>query len=309
MRVSIALPTDRVEPISEFIAGDAIAEMARAVEAAGFDACFVTDHPIPDDRWLASGGHHTVDPFVALATAAAATKRLLLQTHVLVLAYRNPFLSAKAIASLDVASAGRLIVGVAAGYLEDEFRALGVEFDERNALCDEAIAVMKRAWSESGLALAGRHFEARGNSMLPRPVQQPHPPIWVGGNSRIAIRRAVELGDGWLPFPTGARLAKRVRTAQLSSLAHLERGIAFAREHAAKIGRTKPLDVCFVPFGLDMGSREGVDPLRFLDTASELAALGVTWLTLVLPCESRAHYCESVSRFGEEVLRHLPRES
>ena len=95
-------------------------------EQAGFDAAYVTDHPAPTDAWLASGGHQTLDPFVALSFVAAATERLLLQLHVLIVAYRNPFLSAKAIASLDALSGGRVIAGIAAGYLEGEFEALGV---------------------------------------------------------------------------------------------------------------------------------------------------------------------------------------
>ena len=91
MRFSIQLPTDRVAAGDEFVGARAISEMARAVEAAGFDACFVTDHPFPNDRWLASGGHHALDPFVALSFVAAATTTLRVQTNIVVLGYRNPF--------------------------------------------------------------------------------------------------------------------------------------------------------------------------------------------------------------------------
>ncbi len=148
MRVSVSLPVDKMDSGAEFVSGEAIAKMARAAEEAGFDACFVTDHPMPDERWLAGGGHHALDPFVALSFAAAATHRLRLQTHVLVAAYRNPFLTAKAAASLDALSNGRVILGVAAGYLEAEFAALGVDFAERNELCDAAIRTMRRGWLE-----------------------------------------------------------------------------------------------------------------------------------------------------------------
>ena len=111
MRVSVQLPTDRVEQLEEFCTGEAIAGMAQAVEAAGLDACFVTDHPMPDDRWLASGGHHALDPVVALSFAAAATERIQLQTHILVAPYRNPFLMAKSIASPSV-RADRTATGI-----------------------------------------------------------------------------------------------------------------------------------------------------------------------------------------------------
>src|SRR6478609_5793260 len=100
MRYSVGLPVDHVTMADEFVTGDAIAEMAAAVEAAGLDAVFVTDHPAPDERWLAGGGHHAQEPMVALAFAAAATRRVMLHTHVYVAAYRNPFLAAKGVATL-----------------------------------------------------------------------------------------------------------------------------------------------------------------------------------------------------------------
>jgi probable F420-dependent oxidoreductase len=305
MRVSVSLPTDRVKAGAELLSAAAIGELARAAERAGFAACFVTDHPIPGDRWLASGGHHTLDPFVALSLAAAATTTLRLQTHVLVAAYRNPFLVAKAAASLDVVSGGRLILGVAAGYLEPEFAALGVDYAERNELCDEAIRTMRRAWSEDGLELEGRHWKASGNTMLPRPLQQPGPPIWVGGNSRRAIRRAVELGDGWLPFPAPARMAARVGTAPLATLDDLRARLDYAREHAEKVGRATPLDVCFVPFGFEMSAKSALDADRFLEIAAELERIGVTWLTVGFPARTRAEYCERVEEFGAGVLARL----
>ena len=169
VRWSLALPSDRVDRPEEFLTGRAIAEAARAAEDAGFGAVYVTDHPAPDQRWLEGGGHHALEPTVALSFAAAATQRLRLHTNVYVAAYRNPFLAAKAIASLDVLAGGRVILGVAAGYLRPEFGALGVDFDERNALLDEAIDLMRRVWTEDEVAAEGRHFRARAVTMRPRP--------------------------------------------------------------------------------------------------------------------------------------------
>ena len=307
MRFSVQLPTEKVEPDHEFLSAAAIAEMAQAAEAAGFDACFVTDHPMPDDRFLGSGGHHSLDPFVALSFAAAVTTRMRLLTYVLVLPYRNPFLTAKAATSLDVLSGGRLLLGVATGYLEGEFAALGADFDERNERTDEAIVAIKRAWTEDGVRLEGKHFKAAGNTMRPRPLQRPHPPIWVGGNSKRAIRRAVELGDGWLPFPAPRRLARYIRTASMETLSDLEKGIAYAREHAMAIGRSSPLDISFVPFGLEMFGEGTLEPDRFLEQVAELERMGVTWLAITLSCVSRAEYCERVSAFGEQILSKLQR--
>jgi probable F420-dependent oxidoreductase len=310
MRFSLQLPTDRVDAIDEFVSAEAVAEMASAAERAGFDAAFVTDHPIPDDRWLASGGHHTLDPFVALSFAAMATESLRLHTHVVVLAYRNPFLTAKAAASLDVLSGGRLILGVATGYLAPEFAALGVDVDERNALSDEAIDTLLAVWGGESVDIEGRHFRASGHTALPRPAQRPHPPIWVGGNSRRAIRRAVEKADGWSPFPAPARLAARVRTAALASREDLARRIDYARSHAEAIGRTRPLDICFAPIGLPLdaasgprhGAGAGAGPDELLDGIAGLERLGVSWLCVTLPARTRVEYLEQVGGFGEAVL-------
>lgn len=304
MRFTLQLPTDRVAEGEEFVSAEAIAELARAVERAGFDAAFVTDHPAPEDRWLRSGGHQALDPFVALSFVAAATTRLRVQTHVLVAAYRNPFLAAKAIATLDVLSRGRVIVGLAAGYLEPEFAALGVDYAERNELTDEAIVAMKQIWRGESLALEGRRFRAGGHTVLPRPLQLPHPPFWIGGNSRRAMRRAVELGDGWLPFPAPARMAKRVHTAPMESEADLVAALAQLRELAARAGRG-PLEVCAAPFELAYGAKELPPPGQLVDTAGRFAALGIGWLILTPPARTRAEFLDGVARLGADVIAKL----
>lgn len=301
MRFTVQLATENVDREEEFLSAAAVAEMARAAEDAAFDACFVTDHPAPPARWLAAGGHHALDPFVALSFAAAATTRLRLQTNVLVLPYRNPFLTAKAAATLDVLSGGRLILGVAAGYLEGEFRALGVPFDERNERADEALAAVKRIWVEENLRVHGRGFDADGHTALPHPAQKPFPPVWVGGNSRRAIRRAVELGEGWLPFPAPPGLARHVRTAAIASLADLRARLAYARAHAAQIGRDTPLDVAFVPFGFELGTHAPPDAGAFAAQVAELAAEGVTWCVLNVACRTRAEYVDRVAGLGRLI--------
>src|SRR5437763_8890941 len=246
MRVSLGLPTHRVDAGSEFVGGAAVTELARAAEAAGFDAVFVTDHPAPPADWLARGGHHTLDPLLTLATAAAATTTLRLQTNLFVPAYRHPLLSAKQVATLDVLSGGRVILGVGAGYLEGEFAAVGADFDRRNDVLDDAIRTMRVAWAGA---------EVDGVVSLPRPVQRPGPPVWVGGNSRRAIRRAVELGDGWVPMPSPKKAASALRTPGLESVEELAERIGLLHELAAQAGRASPLDVAFMPAGLDMFSR------------------------------------------------------
>ena len=228
MRIALRLPDHHTEPGGDLAGAGAVTEIARAAEATGFDAVFVTDHPIPSPDFGRLGGHHAFDPFVTLGFVAGVTAHLRLLTFLVVLAYRNPFLTAKAAATLDLLSDGRLVLGVGSGYMREEFEALGIDFDERNELVDEAIDVMKLAWRGEPVVHHGRHFDARGNLAVPVPVQHPHPPIWVGDNSKRAIRRAVERGDGWLPLAASAERAAVVRTAPINDLGELERSMDFA---------------------------------------------------------------------------------
>jgi probable F420-dependent oxidoreductase len=302
MRYSIALPNDRVEQAEEFLTSTAVADIARTVEAAGFNACFVTDHPFADDRWLRAGGHHALEPLVQLSFAAAATSELLLHTNVYVLPYRNPFLAAKSVLSLDVLAGGRVILGVGAGYLKPEFAALGVDFDERNELLDEGIEAMRLAWTRDGITFEGRHFRARGNTMLPRPAARPHPPIWVGGNSRRAIRRAVRYGQGWSPFPTTPDRAPR--TAIMSTVDDLAERIAFAHKEVEFAGRQEPLDICLGLLQPPPGG-VGYDPGRCRSYLRALADLGVTWIGVRPEGADRASYLANARRFADDVISAL----
>jgi probable F420-dependent oxidoreductase len=286
MRYSVGLPVDHVRYPDEFVTGEAIAEMAAAVEAAGLDAVFVTDHPAPDDRWLAGGGHHAQEPMVALAFAAAATRRVFLHTHVYVAAYRNPFLAAKGVATLQNLSGGRVLLGVAAGYLRPEFAALGVEFDARNDLLAETVTLMRRAWAEEGVAVETSRFTARGVTQLPHPVPVP---IWIGGNSTAAMRRAVELGDGWSPFPNPPAAARAVKTPAITNLEELAARLDAARAYAEELGRTTPLTICFAPFTAG-------------DDHDAFAALGVDWLAVQFDgCTTRAEWLERLAAFARRV--------
>ena len=294
--ISLGLPTHRVDAGEEFVSGAAVAEIARAAEDAGFDAVFVTDHPAPPVDWLDRGGHHTLDPLATLAFAAAATTRLRLQTNLYVPAYRHPLLSAKAIATLDVLSGGRVVLGVGAGSLEAEFAAVGADFAGRNDVLDHALVTMKRAW-------LGEPVD--GTLCLPRPVQAPHPPIWVGGNSTRAIRRAVELGDGWVPMPSPRRAAKALHTPGLESIDDLRQRIELMTRMADDVNRTAPLDVVFMPSGLDMFNRASPDAGAVLEELHVLSGIGVTWATVTLPGETRADLLREIEAFGADVIAPL----
>jgi probable F420-dependent oxidoreductase len=302
MRYSVALPNDRIDRCDDFLTAQAVADIASTVEDAGFDACFVTDHPFAGDRWLDNGGHHALEPLVQLSFAAAATTALLLHTNIYVLPYRNPFLAAKSVLSLDVLSGGRVILGVGAGYLGSEFAALGVDFDERNELLEEGIEAMKLAWTQDGIALQGRHFRAKGNTMLPRPRSQPHPPIWMGGNSKRAIRRAVGSCQGWSPLPTAPQRAPR--TATLSTLEDLRTRIVFAQKEAEAIGRQEPLEICLGLLNPSPGSPD-YDPGHCRSYIRALADLGVTWIGVRPVGADRKSYLNNAGRFADDVIAVL----
>ena len=293
MKLSLGLPTHRVDAQTEFVSGAAVAEIALAAEDAGFSAVFVTDHPAPPVEWIVAGGHHTIDPFVTLAFAAAATSTLRLQTNLFVPAYRHPLLSAKLVASLDALSGGRVILGVGAGYLQPEFAAVGADFDTRNEILDAAIRTMRAAWT-------GEPVE--NVVSLPRPVQRGGPPIWIGGNSTRAIRRAVEYGDGWVPMPSPQRAAKALHTPGLESHEDLAARITLMRDLAAEHGRTDSLEVVFMPAGLDMFAKASPDHARVVDELGALAQLGVTWATVTLPGNTRAELIGAVAAFGAKVI-------
>ena len=211
MKFTVAIPRGDITP-GEFQTPEGVRTMSVAIEQAGVDACYITDHPAPDADWLRQGlGHDALDPFAAFAFVAAATTRLRLHTNIVVMAYRNPFLTAKSAATLQVLSGGRLILGVGAGYQKAEFEALGVDFHKRGKIFDEALEVIRLAWAGGPVVFKGMHFEARGNE--PRPVPDPAPPIWIGGGSDKALERAARWGDGWSPFFEIGRASCRERVS------------------------------------------------------------------------------------------------
>ncbi|WP_448418776.1 TIGR03619 family F420-dependent LLM class oxidoreductase [Mycolicibacterium sp. XJ1819] len=207
MKFTVEYPSDVANAHPEFRTPSVMRAIAGRAEALGFDAIAVAEHPAPSAKWRRAGGHDTFDPAVALGFFAAATTSIRLVTHLLVLPFRSPYLAAKALTSLDIVSEGRLIAGVGAGYLPSEFAALGVDFDDRVKLFDESLAALRRIWTQPDAHL---HLDA--------PVQKPHPPIWVGGNSPATLRRVVEHGNGWCPVVAPASVTSSVRTAAIDSV-------------------------------------------------------------------------------------------
>lgn len=305
MKVSMYLPVDKAEAGADLQSLEALQIMVAALERHGYDACFVTDHPFPGEKWLSKGGHHTLDPFVALTAVATCSRALLLHTNILVLPYRNPFLAAKAVASLDVLSAGRLIVGVGSGYMQDEFAALGADLANRGRIMEEAIAAMRAAWSGEAVTFEGEFFRAPGNRALPVPRRRQGPPLWIGGNSLAAMRRAATLADGWSPFPAQEKFSSYVGTAAIGDVAELRRRIERVHELRAELGRTGDFDICMAPFDAHLHTPQRAAPQQLIDQLAEMKEAGVTWLALSLPCASRSEYLNNIAWFKDEVMAVL----
>jgi probable F420-dependent oxidoreductase len=298
MKYCATLHSDKVDLGEEFVSGAGIATSARAAEAAGFDAVYVTEHPFPNDEWLAAEGHHALDPFVTLAVAAAATTKLRVLSYLCVVPYHNPYVLAKTALTVDVLSGGRFVFGCGAGYLEPEFAAVEAAFGDRNERFDAAITTMKDVWTRDSVPVAASGVT---HTMRPRPVHQPHPPIWLGGNSRRAQRRAVELGDGWIPFPNPPGQAAVHRTPELYTVKQFAARMEELHELETRIGRTLP-DVLFPPVEVDFYGTDGFDADAFRQVMAEYEALGVTMTVVHIPAGSRQEYRDLVATFGADMI-------
>jgi len=300
--LSTSLPFDHIHQEAEFVNMEALHEIARAVEDAGFYAGSVTDHPVPSARWLDNGGHYAQDPFVMLSMLGAVTTKLRLQTNIIVLPYRNPFVTARAVSSLDHFTKGRVILGMGAGYLKAEYKALGVDFDSRNDLMDEYIQAMKLAWTGEDFTFEGTGYTALGNRVRPTPAQRPHPPLLVGGNSKRALRRTVELGDAWHPFFVPKMVTDTARTASLEGDDDIKGAIDYMAEHCEKVGRKEPPKVIA---SSTYSIKEGWSAQEAIDHFAHLKSIGIDASGATAWADSRSEYCDLIRQFGEEVISKI----
>jgi len=282
----------------------AVGAFARTAEEAGFDAIALTEHPAPSRRWLDAGGHDALDVFTMLGFCAAVTSRVALMPYVLVLPFRNPVMVAKQIATLDILSGGRLVVPVGTGYLRSEASALGSEFDERNDLFEEAVTTMRAMWSGEDVTVHGRHFDVVGITSRPRPVQQPYPPLWIGGNGRVARDRVARLGEGWSPVLQDERRARTTRTAPIPTLDALAAAVDDLRRRLDEVGRD-PASVT-VQFQGERGRflKENEPLDAYLEWLAAAEEAGADQLIIELPPRADAAV-DGLVRYGEEVIaRH-----
>jgi probable F420-dependent oxidoreductase len=267
-------------------------------EELGLDGVFVPDHILAPSATTTHYGGHWPDPFSLLAYLAGRTRRIQVGTSVIVLPYRNPLVTAKAAATVDQVSGGRFIFGVGVGWDEEEFRDLSLPFRQRGKLSNEYIRIIKAAWASDKPEFKGEYLSFANATFAPRPVQRPHPPIWVGGSPGVistpSVRRVAELCDAWHPLGL--------------SLDDLEKGLATLRQMASQLGRRDTpglaprnmLNLTDSPKGSGRASFAG-SPDEVAADIRRARALGAEYLTFDLPRADVPTMARTMERFVKEV--------
>jgi len=259
-------------PLAPHRLGDtAVVDLARAIEDLGYDEIDLLEHvtvalPAPGRTLTGEAAPDLLEPLVTLGAIAAVTRRIGLGTEILILPQRPPALVAKQVATLDVLSGGRVRLGVGAGWQEPEFDSLGVPFAERGRRLEEGIRLIRRYWTESSVTFQGAFYHAEAMAMDRKPVQPGGPPIWLGGDSEVALRRVGRLGDGWMAMADSQ-----------DAVSALPRRIATIRAAAEEAGRDPAA----------IGVQMRIDPVDDLDGLARridrYRDMGVTWIGVSLP--------------------------
>ncbi|MGW5637550.1 TIGR03619 family F420-dependent LLM class oxidoreductase [Streptomyces sp. NPDC003832] len=278
--------------------GDLVA-VARAAEAAGFDYIASCDHVAVPRRLAPAMSTVWYDPVATLAHLAAVTERVRLLSHVAVVGLRHPLVTAKQYATLDRLSGGRLLLGVGAGHVEEEFTALGVDFRQRGAVLDETIDALRAALGpEEYPEHHGKLYDFEGLGQLPRPAQE-HVPLWVGGSSPAAVRRAALKGEGWLPQgdPREALPAQLDRIRRLREQAGLDGPFTVG-------AIAEPLYVGSPGWHVGRRTLTG-EPERLAESLRAYRAMGVDQVQVRFRSRSRNELVDQMAAFGAGVGPHL----
>ncbi len=276
---------------------EAVTTFCREAEKAGIASLWVSDHVIfprtatgsyPSGRFPHSPDRAYLEPVITLTAAAMCTERARLGASVFILGHRHPVVMAKMLTSIDALSGGRLIVGVGVGWWKEELTILGAPFEKRGKQGDEAIKVFKALWTQDNPSFDGEFFTFRDLGFAPKPVQKPHPPIWVGGDSPGAFRRVVTLGDGW--------------HATSKTPAQLKDALGRLREAADKAGRKFDTVAISLRFGLTdamlaNGAREAID------TLGEYKRLGLTHILLEFRRDDLGRMLEILGQVAGPIRR------
>ena len=270
---------------------EAIAGVARKAEQLGYHSVWVSDHiitprkidsPYPGGRYPIQPEWPFLEPVATLLYAAAVTQRVRLGTSVIVITQRNPVLLAKQLATLDVLSGGRLIFGAGAGWMKEEFAALNAPFANRGPRMAEFLEVIRRCWTEDDPSFHGRFYDLEDVGVYPKPVQKPHPPIWVGGFADGALRRVARYGDAWHAAGLPEWLVDRY---------------ANIKQYAREYGRD-PDSIALTLRGDGIGQGE---PARSIDLLRRYKEVGVTFATLDFVGPDLDTICERMVVFMRDV--------
>ena len=305
MQYGIILPN--VGPMARM---DILASLSQRAESLGYGGVFLSDHiaiptelrsPYPyrsDGRFPLTADDLILEPITALSYLAAVTQRVHLGFSVLVLPYRHPVLNAKMLATLDVISNGRLIVGAGVGWMAEEFAALDADFDARGGVTDEHIAILRAFWSQAAPTLSGPHYDVSGVSISPRPVQEPQPPIWTGGISAPALRRAATLGDGW----HGVRQSPEDVARVAARIGELRANAGMLMDGYA-ISLRAGLDVTDAPFTGDARTPLRGAPDQIAADLDAYANGGLTYLVVEPRAENAEQFVAQMERFARVAKR------
>jgi probable F420-dependent oxidoreductase len=293
---------------------EALETIVQRGEALGFHSVMIADHVVFPTAIASKypytvsgafpGGGDALEQLTLMAFVAGRTRTLRLVTSVMILPYRNPVVTAKVLATIDVLSRGRVTVGVGVGWLREEFEALdSPDFEHRGAASDESIRIFKTLWTDDPASFTGEFYRFSALRCLPQPVQKPHPPIWIGGHSAPALRRVARYGDGW--HPVGANPAVPLRPAELrASLDHLFRMTeAEGRDPSAlTISFKAPV------YDTSVTTLSGTERRPFSGTVQQVAddigayeKVGVSELVFDFRSEHLAETLERMERFAQTI--------
>jgi len=298
MKFGVWLPNCRHLATPEIIRRTAL-----SAEQLHYDSVWVSDHVVVPRPNIANFGETVFDPLVTLGVVAGATTRVELGTTVLIVPYRNAVVAAKMVSSLDALSGGRVVLGIGAGWVAAESAMLGVPFAERGAMTDEYLRAMQELWTSPTPSFAGRYTQFSDVVFEPKPIQKPHPPIWVGGHSRAALRRAVEFGATWHPIN---RTPDELRAGRAE----------LARQSAAR-GRAVPPTITLrndvrilaagqaAPRSTHAGRVLAGEPAALVDQLAELRECGVEHLVCEFLAADGAELDAQLRNFSERVREKL----
>jgi len=311
MRYGFYLPTR-----GQTASPEALETLVARAEAWGFSSVVIADHivfPVTIESrypYTVSGAFpgqgDALEQLSLMAFVAGKSRSLRLISSVMILPHRNPVVTAKMLATIDVLSRGRVTVGVGVGWLREEFLALGApDFDRRGAVSDEYLRIFKALWTQDPVSYHGAFYRFDSVRCLPHPVQKPHPPIWVGGHSKVALRRVARLGDGW--HPVGANPAVPLRPAELrASLDELYRLTEAEKRDPSKLTISYKAPLYDTGRGVDGGAERrpfSGSQQEITDDIATYARLGVSELIFDFRSESLAQSLERMERFVP-ILRH-----